>query len=188
MTQDSPMPEFERFDRLLGSINLDIGASELHGVICGTLCAGHAEAHAAWFEELFRNQPADDLLVREARQMLGRLYQATQRQIGSDDLEFQPYLPGDELPISERARNLSEWCQGYLFGLGLAGMSEQQLMGDAKEAIGDITEFTKLDHDSIDAGEEAELAYAELQEFIRVATLLIWQELSVKRESVNASE
>ncbi|MEN8166682.1 MAG: UPF0149 family protein [Pseudomonadota bacterium] len=188
MTQTPIMPPYERLDQLLDSIDLDVGASEIHGVICGLLCTGHSDAHADWFEDLFANRSPDDLLVREARQLLGQLYQATQLQFSAEDLAFKPFLPGDDLALRQRARGLSEWCQGFLYGLGLAGIGEARLKGDAREAIGDITEFTKLDHETIEAGEETELAYVELEEFLRVATFLIREELSTTQEVTHGSE
>lgn len=188
MTITPKMPPYERFDQLYNSIELDVGASEVHGVVCGLLCAGHSDAHVAWFEELFENRSSADLLVREARQLLGQLYQATRDQMSGDELGFTPFLPNDQFPLSERARRLTEWCQGYLYGLGLAGISDKQFLGDAKEAIGDITEFTRLEHENIESEEEAEAAFVELEEFLKVAALLVWEELASHRGMTDDQE
>lgn len=188
MPQLLQMPDHTRFEQLLSSIDLDVGASEMHGVICGLLCAGHADAHAAWFEDLFRNRSQDDLLVRETRQLLGQLYQTTQAQLGSEFLDFAPFLPDDESPISARARSLSKWSQGFLYGLGLAAITEAQLAVDAKEAISDISEFTRIDYAGIESGEEAEQDFMQLEQFLRVATLLIRDELSTDREAPNGAK
>ena len=181
MNQTPDMPPHSRVDQLFDSIDLGVSASEMHGVICGLFSAGHADAHAAWFEELFANRSSDDLLVREARQLLGQLYLATQLQLTGTELDFSPLLPSDDSPLQERARSLSQWCQGYLYGLGMAGITEPLLRGDAKEVIGDISEFTRLDYANLEPGEAAEMAYMELVEFLRVATLLIGDELSGKK-------
>ena len=182
MTLTPKLPPYERFDQSLDSIELDVTASEVHGVICGLLCAGHSDAHAVWFAELFENRSSDDLLVKETRQLLGQVYQLTRDQMTSDDLGFTPYLPDDEFPLPLRARRLTEWCQGYLYGLGLAGLSEEQFAGDAKEAMQDIAEISKLDHENIEAEEESEAAFVDLEEFLRVAALLIWEALATHRE------
>ena len=178
MTLTPKMPVYERFSQLLTSMELAVGASEIHGVISGLLCAGHSDAHAAWFEGLFENRSSDDLLVRETRQSLGRLYQATSNQFKGEGLGFNPFLPDDQTPLSFRSRCLSEWCQGYLYGLGLAGISEQQLQGDAKEAVADIAEISRLDHEAVESEEESEEAFVELVEFLKVASLLIREELA----------
>jgi uncharacterized protein YgfB (UPF0149 family) len=181
-------PSFDRFSELLDAIDLGAGASEIHGVIVGLLCVGHTDAHAAWFAELYTNRASDDLLVQESRQMLGQLYQATLEQINDEGNLFVPYLPGDGVSLQERAKCLSEWCQGFLYGLGLAGIDPHALEGDAQEAILDIAEFTKLDYENISLDEASELAYAELQEYLRVATLLIREELSSLRNAANESK
>jgi yecA family protein len=183
MSDSFTLPSYSRFEQALESIGLDLGASEIHGVLCGLICAGTAQAHIEWIEELFKERSADDLLVGEARQMLGQLYLASRQQIGDEGLEFIPLLPDDDEPLARRAEALVEWCEGYLYGLGMAGVTEQQLLGDAKEALKDISEFTRLDLDALQEGDSDESAYMQLQEFLRVATLLIREELASVQES-----
>jgi uncharacterized protein YgfB (UPF0149 family) len=182
MNDSVALPNYSRFDQALESIGLEQGASETHGVLCGLICAGTSQAHIEWIEALFEGRPADDLLVREARQMLGQLYLASRQQIGDEGLEFMPLLPDDNVPLAQRAEALVNWCEGYLYGLGMAGVTEQQLVGDAKEALKDISEFTRLDLDDLEEGDSNESAYMELQEFLRVATLLIREELVSAQE------
>lgn len=182
MNESPVMLEYHRFDQALESIGLDLGASETHGSVCGLICAGASQAHVEWIEGLFADRPSNDLLVREARQMLGQLYLVSRHQVADDALEFVLLLPDDDTPLLERGQALVKWCEGYLYGLGLAGVSEQQFVGDAKEALNDISEFTRLDLDALEDDESSEAAYMELQEFLRVATILIWEELAESRE------
>ena len=184
----SQLPSFARFSELSDAIDLEVGASEIHGVMIGLLCVGHTDAHADWFADLYANRSPDDLLVQESRQMLGQLYQATLEQINDEGNLFTLYLPDDGLSLQERAKCLSEWCQGFLYGLGLAGIDPHSLPGDAQEAILDISEFTKLDYENISLDEASEMAYMELREYIRVATLLIREELSSIRYIANESK
>jgi len=188
MSGNVALPSHSRFDQALDSIGLDLGASETHGVLSGLICAGTSQAHVEWIEGLFSERPSDDLLVREARQMLGQLYLATRQQLSDDGLEFMPFLPEDGASLPERAQALVKWCEGFLYGLGMAGIGERELNGDAREALGDISEFTRLDLDSLEEGESYENAYMELQEFLRVATLLIREELASARESEHAGK
>jgi uncharacterized protein YgfB (UPF0149 family) len=188
MNESSTLPNYSRFDQALESIGIDPGASETHGVLCGLICAGTSEAHVEWIEDLFRGRSGDDLLVREARQMLGQLYLVSRQQIGDEGLVFTLLLPDDDAELRERARALVDWCEGFLYGLGMAGVTEKQLVGDAKEALGDISEFTRLDLDNLEVDENNESAYMELQEFLRVATLLIREELASARERSNGGE
>ena len=119
---------------------------------------------------------------------LGQLYQATRDQINDQGTVFSLFLPDDGLSLQDRAKCLSEWCQGFLYGLGLAGIHQEALAGDANEAIQDIAEFTKLDYENIESDEASESAYMELLEYLRVATALIWEELSSNRTATDESE
>ncbi|MBW9265324.1 MAG: UPF0149 family protein [Candidatus Thiodiazotropha sp. (ex. Lucinisca nassula)] len=188
MIENRQMPDYSRLVGALSSIGLDLGASEIHGVICGLVCAGTIQSHIDWMTALFEDWPQEDLLAREAREMIGELYYISRDQIGNDDLTFMPYLPDDTQPITARAKALSEWCEGYLYGLGMSGITDQQLEGDAREALQDITHFTRLDYELLESGEATEQAYAELQEFLKVVTLLIWGDLAKVRELDHGEE
>ncbi|EGV52772.1 hypothetical protein QQ73_15675 [Candidatus Endoriftia persephone str. Guaymas] len=176
-------PDYSRFDQLLSSLHLQVGAAELHGVISALLCAAHTDAHVAWFEELFSELPNGDLLVKEMRQLLGQLYQITERQIGDEGLAFAPFLPSENVPVEGRAQALSEWCQGYLFGLGMAGVTEEKLAEDGREVVADLTELTRLDYEQIESGESVEADLMELTEFVRVGALLVREELRSEEEA-----
>ena len=188
MKQTPKVPSYDHLARLLDSIDLEMGPSELHGEISGLLCAGNPATHAGWFAEVFADRSMDDLLVREARQLVGQLYEATLEQMREDGFEYLLFIPDDSHSLQERAQCLTEWSQGFLYGLGLAGVDARRLGEDAREAIADITEITRLDYESVEADEDMELAYVELQEFLRVATLLIWEALSAIREVNNDTE
>jgi yecA family protein len=188
MLTTSEMPKYQRLNKLLGAMSADIGASELHGVISGLICAGSSEVAVDWIASFIQAWPEEDLLAQETRELIGQLYYAARHQIAKEELSFMPLLPDDDESISTRAKALSEWCEGYLYGLGLAGVTEQMLSGDSKEAIQDLTHFTRLDYDQLESGEATEVAYVELQEFLKVVTLLMWEELYEVRGESNADE
>ncbi|MEW8624538.1 MAG: UPF0149 family protein [Candidatus Thiodiazotropha sp.] len=188
MLTTDQMPEYQRLEKLLATMGADMGASELHGVLSGLICAGSAEAPVDWIATFIEAWPEGDLLAQETREMIGQLYYAARHQITQEELSFMPLLPEDDEAISARAKALSEWCEGYLYGLGLAGVTEQMLTGDSKEAIQDLAHFTRLDYEQLESGEATEVAYVELQEFLKVVTLLMWEELFEIRGEANADE
>lgn len=188
MTGIGEMPDFMRFEQALESIGLDLGAAEIHGTLCALLCAGSNQGQVDWIEGIFADRPMEDLLVREAREMFGQLFLASRHQLDGEGMDFLLLLPGDAEPLVVRARALVAWCEGFVYGLGLAGVSEQRLAGDAGEALSDISEFTRLDLESLEEGDASESAYMELQEFLRVAVLLIREELASQREAQDAGE
>jgi uncharacterized protein YgfB (UPF0149 family) len=179
------LPEYQRLVERLNSIDLEIGASELHGVICGLLCAGTADSLVEWFESLFSSQSNEDLLVQEAREMLGQLYQVTHNQLAGDEMNFLPYLPDEDSPIRLRASSLAEWCEGYLYGLGVAEIKESHLDPDLKEMLGDMAEISRMDHERLQAGEESEASLMEIEQYVRVVVLSLHQALNESRGMMN---
>lgn len=173
--------EHQRVDRLFASAELKVDASEVHGIFSGLICAGHADGHVEWFDGLFSAKSSDDLLVKEARELMGQLYLESRRQLASKEIEFTLFLPGDERPLSERVQGLAQWAGGFLYGLGLSGLTEAQLANEVKEALRDIAEISRLDYEHVENDEESEQAFAELEEFLRVATLLVQEEMSPRR-------
>jgi uncharacterized protein YgfB (UPF0149 family) len=169
---------YERVERQMASADIELGAAEVHGVLCGLACAGHGDVKGAWFGELFLGGNDGDLLVQECRDSMERLYTGTMDAIHGPGLGFAPFLPEDEKPIRIRARAVSDWCQGFLYGAGLAGLApESQLSSETQEALKDFAEITRMDTDALDDSEEDEDALTEVIEFLWVAAMLVHSEL-----------
>ena len=89
--------------------------------------------------------------------------------------------PGESAPLGERALWLYDWIRGFLYALGLLGLSESQLSEQGREILRDLAAMTQMDLDALDESEENEQALAELSEFVRVAAMLIHHERAVAR-------
>ncbi|MET0094287.1 MAG: UPF0149 family protein, partial [Sedimenticola sp.] len=77
-----------------------------------------------------------------------------------------------------RARGVSEWCEGFLYGMGVAGVDpEVRLSGETREALNDLIEITRMDVDVLEDDEEDEDALVEVGEFLWVAAMLVHEEL-----------
>ena len=76
------------------------------------------------------------------------------------------------------ATALRDWCEGFLYGFGIAGVSpDHALSAEGREALRDIGELTRLDAEQVAEGESEEGALTEIIEFLRVAALLIREEV-----------
>ena len=147
-------------------------AAEAHGLLVGLLCADAGIGPVVWLEALFGDEiPAPEEYGSE---VLARLFDHTRRQLGEFDFAFDPLLPGDENPLSERALALAEWCQGFLAGLGYAAEGSDW-PGECNEVLRDFVEISRLDPEG--SGDTDETAYAELFEYVRVGALFIHSEL-----------
>ena len=117
----------------------------------------------------------------EADRVLESLAAQTWKMLEEGDMSFTPLLPSDEMPLESRADNLGLWCQGFVHGLGVAGAQ-----GDgnpvfkespARDIIEDFSQIARAAFAESESGDEAETAYIELVEYVRVSVQLIFEEL-----------
>jgi uncharacterized protein YgfB (UPF0149 family) len=111
---------------------------------------------------------------------LERVVAATRHWLEEGGSDFQPLL-SDGTALSERALALGQWCQGFLYGLANTTRRDLLEAGALAEVLGDFAEISRAVRGGEEA-EEAEGAYAELLEFVRVGVLLCFEELRAERE------
>lgn len=176
---DSDQNDARRLDELTRSLagaGATIEAPEAHGLITGAACAGDTEAGTAVLEVLGEGDPADPAW-RDARDRLAALAVEIHRTLQSEDFTFQPLLLPDSAPLSRRADSLAQWCQGFLYGLTLAGYGDfSRLPGDLPELMNDFREIAYHfgPDEEIDGASEEEEAYTELVEYVRTGAMLAW--------------
>jgi uncharacterized protein YgfB (UPF0149 family) len=125
---------------------------------------------------------------------LCRFVDAVCEALTDEDLGFALLLPDDRVPLEERLAALGLWCGGFLsaFGVGL-GMTVNSgddaagfgLPDELQEIVDDLAAIAEVEPESAqDADEDAdddadpEGQFMELEEFVRVAVLLIMSELA----------
>ena len=160
------LPSYSAVAEQIGALSLSVDPSELHGSLCALRC-GHLP-RANWLAEAMGD---DAVPLPPAASALGQLDATTVEQLGETDFGLELLLPDDDAPVSERGEALVAWCRGFLGGVGLAGI-ESKLGEETREALGDIARIAESDV-SYDDPEADEEALAELEEFVRVAALLI---------------
>jgi hypothetical protein len=168
----------EELTQVLHAAAADSSASEAHGLLSGTLCAGGKTGPALWLEHLLGEGNTLSAAAADCSDMLLTLQSDILRQFNDDVLGFELLLPVDDAPLSLRTEALSQWCAGFLFGLALGGFREDVAMpGNASEVMKDFSEISRAGF-TCDAGEEAdEAAYMEIVEYVRMGALLLHEEL-----------
>lgn len=172
-----PAPDFAQLTSALKSLNAGLGAADLHGSLCGFLCAGGSSVQhfleAVSLQELLHADADAD-----ARSAVARLIRKSGSDLDSDQFTLVPLLPDDERPLLERTEALLQWCQGFVGGLGLGGFADEKMLSeDGREVLHDLLEIarTQVSHDDDEEVDEA--ALAELTEFARVGALLLREDL-----------
>ena len=170
---------FNELQRALLQSHALTDAAEAHGTLVGSLCASGCSMED-WLAEILPEGSASG----DAADSLRAVFDATSGALIDTDMSFQPMLPPDEDPIAARTSALGEWCQGFLYGLGVgvAVPDVSELQGEAAEVLRDMTEITHVDVDPADSDESNEAAYAELVEFVRVGVQLLYDQLQPLRE------
>jgi uncharacterized protein YgfB (UPF0149 family) len=180
------LPDFDGFTSNIEVLALDVSPSQLHGLICGYLCAGADDQGEAYIRTLLHNKK--DAESREAILAIFTLYSISQQQIAQYDFSFQLLLPKDSESLIDRAKAFSEWCLGFTEGLSFSGIDHDQLYDEeAQEALQHIIEFSELDYESLEVDEEDERALVEVEEFTRMAVVRLRADLTSNEQERSGS-
>ena len=162
------LPPLSEVEEACRSLKLGIGAAELHGALCGWLAGGGADG-ADWLGKLLVD---DDLPDVVGGTPLDHLRCASVAQLEDRSFGFALLLPDDSAPLAERSGALFDWCRGFLGAFGLAAGQAPLLSEEGREALADIAKLAAAVPQE-DGDEEDEEDLAEIEEFVRVATLLL---------------
>lgn len=181
------LPTYLTFTDSIAVLALPISPSELHGMMCGYLCAGGVNEGEAYLRALIGSKK--DPSLREAALALFGVYGVSQQQITDFNFDFQLMLPDDNESLPERAQAFSEWCEGYVQGMTLSGIGFEELHEEeAQEALQHLREFAELDYQSLQVDEEDERALMEVTEYARMAVLRIYGDLHSNQPKSERSE
>lgn len=177
---------FAEVAQVLEGVDSTVAPAEAHGCLCGALCARADYPLELWLEELLPVGQVGDELSRAA---LAQLYEDTLAALRGDQMAFEVLLPRDELALAARAEVLSQWCQGFLYGFGIAAEVDHQqaLPVNVTEILNDLSHIGRASVElEADDNEEEEVAYAEVVEYVRVGVQLIHDELAAHRQPAEA--
>ncbi|MDO6461764.1 UPF0149 family protein [Granulosicoccaceae sp. 1_MG-2023] len=174
---------YEKFDAVLGRLGAPLGAAESHGLLCGLICTlGAQSARDPWLVNCLDEAPSpDNPVLTEFRQDALALFEATVKSVNDASLGFLLFLPDEEdTTLDVRTAALGQWCQGYVYGLGLGGYKESKTArGDIPELVRDISMIAGAGYEgeNPEGDEEEQAAYIEVEEYVRVGVMLVLEEL-----------
>ena len=177
--ENSPilLPSYQAFVDSIAVLSLPMSGSELHGLMCGYLCAGATTAGESYLRALASKK---DEAMRSAMLAIFEVYSISQHQITHMDFAFQLLLPDFHVSLVERAQAFSEWCEGFTQGLTISGIHRDQFQDEeSQEAQEHITDFAELDYGSLQVDEEDERALLEVSEYARMAVLRLYHDLNL---------
>ncbi|MAT51937.1 MAG: hypothetical protein CMK32_12220 [Porticoccaceae bacterium] len=166
---------YDELVALLDREDFEETAAEVHGIICGRLAGGERLAGEKLRNALVESLTSEEELVDNALPELTRLYQQALESLSDASFAFKPLLPGDDVDLGVRVCALGDWAQGFLDGLSDAGLARQGLSEEMTGALEDIAAISQVGYEG-DGDNEDETDFAELEEYIRVAAILIFSE------------
>lgn len=173
MSQFTDIPTYNDIASAIKKAKLPFQSSELHGLLCGIICATSGNNQGLWEAILLGKKKRPKSL-----DIVQSLFETSYDQLTHFSFDFFLLLPDDEADINSRTEALGLWCQGFLTSLNKANVPiENRAPGEATEAINDLIEIAQVSFGDIISTEEDEAAYVELVEYVRLAVVLIFQEL-----------
>ena len=180
------LPNFDAFIDAIAVLALPFSASELHGVMCGFLCAGAIPEGETYLRALMTNSNQE--ATRITSLAIFGVYAVSHQQMSLFDFEFQLFLPDDDAPLANRAEAFSEWCSGFIEGFALAGGEIDSLQEEeSQEALQHLEDFAHLDYQALKVTEEDERAFVDVSEYARMAVLRIYSDMQLDRFDVSES-
>ncbi len=162
------LPPLQEVANEAQAAGLGIDAPELQGALVGWL-AGGGRDDAHWLAAVMADA---SLPAENPGSALAQLRAATAEQLAGRDFDLELLLPDEGESLMVRSGALFAWCRGFLGGFGLAAGKAPPLSEESSEALADLARFAAATPQE-DGDEEDEDAMAELEEFVRVAALLL---------------
>jgi hypothetical protein len=167
---------YEPLNKSLQHVGSLMDAAEAHGLLCGLLCASQQVDDDVWFRHVLGETTVEDGLAPECQRQLWLVKNYTLEQLNSPACEFMPLLPADDIFLSERVQALGGWCEGFLYGLGLAEVETEDLPDNAREFINDLVSISRIA--PADESEESEADYMQVIEYIKVGVINLYEDLT----------
>lgn len=172
---------FDELERWLATSGAEVAAAEAHGCLAGALCATAPYTLDQWLDEILPDEEAARLAA-DGRRVFAAVFAETFAALAGGDMDFQPLLPDDDVALERRVAALSQWCHGFLYGLGMGStVALERLPGELGEILRDFNEITRAAVDDDDGEEAGEAAWAELVEFVRTGAQIVFEELAGAR-------
>jgi len=164
----SALPSRGDIDEAIRALGLATTASELQGALLGWLAGGGA-ADGQWLAAVMADP---QLPAPAAGSPLQHLRDHAVEQLDARNFALDLLVADDDASLAERSGSLFDWCRGFLGGFGLAAGANPPLSEEGGEALADIAKLAAASPQD-EGDEEDEAALVEIEEFIRVAALLL---------------
>lgn len=168
---------FDELTAILDIAGIKLHASELHGEVCGVLAGGREILFDPWLQSLMEDEGVTKPFDEQDTQALERVLTESSQSMRDEAMGFQLLLPDDDYPLTERAMALKHWVQGFLTEYGLNGIERTD--PESEEILKDFVAISQLE-EAMDESEAREKDFMEISEYVRIATLTLFNSNSAQ--------
>lgn len=174
---------YSKLENTLNKLGSQLTAAETHGLLTGMLSLTKPMKEDVWRAALLENLDCAQSPTKGQWGVLTAAGDEIRQEFDQPSFGFQLLLPSDATALEQRIDALGYWCRGYLSGLGLVGVTKEDLENDViKELVHDLSQIAHVSVET-DASEDDEHNYVELVEYVRIAVQNIQQELKDVQQS-----
>ncbi len=178
-------PKYDQIENALISVQSPYTPEDCHGMLCAMLIVNNSLRCNRWLDEICTLTQTDQTIVSKERDTLRSLYDHTRQELNDALLNFSLLIPEDDCSLGVRVAALKKWCDGFLFGLALAGVKDMsELPEDSFEVLQDIVTISQVTEED-EEDELNEVSYLDIIEYVRMGILLINEELQPMNGSVS---
>ena len=185
------LPDYKVLDKLCSNLEEPVNVSGLHGSISGMLAVNSSTTLATCLRQYGDGEVAGDFLARfpQLGSDFESIYGSIHYALNETEFDYQLFLPDDEEAMEHRLQALVHWCNDFLlaFGISHASMGNKGCSKEVSELLSNFADFSKVDIQQVEEGEEEETDYQEIVEFIRMGVVHIHSEFHTtsQRETLN---
>ncbi|GLX81491.1 UPF0149 family protein [Thalassotalea eurytherma] len=168
--------DFSTLQSVISTQDVIAHASDIHGFLTGLISAGYdfeQSTYLSLLSDAFNNGQAFSATLTTSLQSL---YSDIWQKLLDDSYGFALLLPEDDESLAQRSAGLGHWVQGFNLGFGMQHQKTDIASDEVKEVIADFAEIANLSTE-VDEDEEGEQAFFEIEEYVRISSLLIFTEL-----------
>ncbi len=167
--------KYEAVSDALKRLSLTMEGAELQGIFSGRLASGQGGEDSGWMKELIGERDEANLQAREDVMLIARLLGKVAQQLNDAELQFRLLLP-EEASLEVRTEALAAWCEGFLYGYGVAVADRKLQAGETeREFLQDLMAISRASFNGEESDED-EMDFVEIVEHLRMGTLLLYEE------------
>lgn len=148
-----------------------VAPAEWHGYICAQLATGQQQNDAQILADALQFVDSQKEPTAEQATVLLEAYRELRREFADGGYAIELLLPDDSYELLQRVEAMADWASGFLSGFAEAKI---ELNDELEEMINDLTAISQLTVDDEDEDEEAEKAFFEISEYLRMVAASIY--------------